>query len=29
MKNQGVIIKNNAIYVLPLFAGQDSNTFLL
>ena len=29
MNNQGMIIENNAIYVLRLFAGQNSNTFLV
>ena len=27
MNNQEIIIENNAIYVLHLFAGQDSNIF--
>ena len=29
MNNQGMIIENNAITVLRLFAGQNSNTFLV
>ena len=29
MNSQGLIIENNTIYVLRLFAGQNSNTFLV
>ena len=29
MNNQGMIIENNAIYVSPLFAGQNRNTSLV
>ena len=29
MNNQGIIIEKNAIYLFQLFAGQDSNNFLV